>query len=275
MSMPCLDCRSAKGHHPLCIRCAPCFKQKLYYPDLCEPCQQNFEIANGEDTVEREQARGYHSEWIKSLIANRQRKRASGLNPEALWPNKEVRGKFTASWCRKLALLPIGSPVRKTSHSEERSQARESTQGERDSLPRTSSRSDAGEEMIPSAQEVRVQTTQAAVTPQEVDDLEDIVIRPEEARALNAILSAAKPNKTVQRGERTEETFAVTEETVIDNVRMDRMENMLAQIQEWVMQSAMPQAPPEDERGYDTDERFSNDPEYEQVSIVQYNYQLG
>ena len=52
--MGCNSCKRSDNFHKKCVRCSSCWLRKLYQPDECNVCKENFATASqSEDSPER------------------------------------------------------------------------------------------------------------------------------------------------------------------------------------------------------------------------------
>ena len=86
----------------------------LFRPDLCAVCSSTFEIATMVKNEERrDSARSEYLDWIKAIVANRQRKSLKGsliTDPKAIWHSVDVKERFTADWCSFLSDYAVTTP---------------------------------------------------------------------------------------------------------------------------------------------------------------------
>ena len=112
-SSTCKWCLKAENSHSACVRHAPCWKHKLYYPERCQSCIENFEKADSQTwSKERDEYRDNFQKWIHCLIILRQKLDASICsNAHSIWSSKKSRENFTRFWCQNLKDLPVGEPI--------------------------------------------------------------------------------------------------------------------------------------------------------------------
>ena len=110
--MNCRACEKASGSfHKKCFRCVSCWNAKLYRPESCTTCKDNFKKANeSHHSEEREKARGNHISWLKALVAHRQR-HPGYAGTRGIWASETSRSDFTAEWCELQADYEIGEPL--------------------------------------------------------------------------------------------------------------------------------------------------------------------
>ena len=154
----CLSCDKVpqfrSEHGKACLRHVACWKDRLYWPSKCTPCQSNWSKATLlEDSERRQSARDKHVNWIKDLVTHRNRFRSgagSDFDASEVWSSVKDREDFSADWCLELKSLGVGKvpprKVRSSSAGSDRAQKR--ARSPKDNRP--SKRSNVSSEDLPS-----------------------------------------------------------------------------------------------------------------------------
>lgn len=112
MTSTCIWCAKAENSHRLCIKCAPCFVNKLYDPRQCSHCVNLFEECTSDDNNLNSEARKNLDEWTKSIIRYKQRhSKSSSDDIKAFWFSEDAKEAYRGNFVSNIFSLPVGNVI--------------------------------------------------------------------------------------------------------------------------------------------------------------------